>query len=151
MSISNSTDPTRFLRGSLRANAVFSSLSGLSFAAASGAIGEFLGTVPAPLVAAVGGQLLLFAVALIWLASRSEISLPIVIAVIAADLLWVIGTVVIVYADLFSRGGAGLAVILAGVVLLLAILQAIGVHRMNAASNHGRPRFTLSASSGERT
>ena len=134
MNESSSTDPAAFLRRSLCANAVFSMLSGLTFVVAAGAIGEVLGAVPAPLVAGVGGQLLLFAAALIWLASRSEISVPIATAVIAADLLWVIGTVGVVWADVFSRGGAASVIIIAGVVLFLAILQSIGVHRMSVAS-----------------
>lgn len=97
---------------------------------ASGAVAEFLGGLPALLVAAVGGQLLLFAAALRWLASRSAIPMSMVIAVIAADLLWVVGTIVIVYVDLFTRGGTGLAILLAGLVLLLAVLQSIGVRQL---------------------
>lgn len=146
MNVSSSTDPAGFLRRSLRANGVFSTLSGLTFVVAAGAISEFLGAVPALLVAGVGGQLLLFAAALIWLASRSEISVSIATAVIAADLLWVIGTVGVVCADVFSRGGAALAILLADVVLLLAILQSIGVHRMSVASRQRQEHLKLSTS-----
>ena len=71
---------------------------------------------------------------LVWLASRSEISRQMVIGVIAADILWVVGTIVIVYAELFTRDGAALAIVLAGVVLLLAVLQSIGVHRMSGST-----------------
>lgn len=126
-------DATRFLRQSLRGNAFFSTASGLIFTLASGAIAEFLGGTPAILVAVVGGQLLLFAGALFWLASRPEISTQLVIAVIVADILWVLGTIVIVYVDLFTRDGAALAIVLASVVLLLAILQSIGVRRMSGS------------------
>jgi hypothetical protein len=144
MNVSSSTNPAGFLRRSLRANAAFSTLSGLTFVVAAAAIGEFLGAVPALLVAGVGGQLLLFAAALIWLASRAEISVPIATAVIAADLLWVVGTVGVVCADVFSQGGAALAIVLADVVLLLAILQSIGVHRMSVASGRRQERLRLS-------
>jgi hypothetical protein len=134
MNTMKNTDSAHFLRQSLRGNALFSTLSGLTFMVASGAIAEFLGGLPSLIVAAVGGQLLLFAGVLVWLASRSEISRRMGIGVIVADILWVVGTIVIVYAELFTRDGAALAIVLAGVVLLLAILQSIGVHRMSGAS-----------------
>lgn len=130
MMITNQRDLAYFLRQSLRANAAFSTLSGLIFIFACGAIAEFLGDLPPLLVAAVGGQLLLFAGALVWLASLSVIPAAMVIAVIVADLLWVGGTIAIVYADLFTRGGTVLAILLAAVVLLLAVVQSIGVQRM---------------------
>ncbi len=134
MNTMNNTDSTRFLRQSLRGNALFSTLSGLTFLVASAAIAEFLGGLPSMLVAAVGGQLLLFAGVLVWLASRPEISRQMVIGVIVADILWVVGTIVIVYAELFTRDGAALAIVLAGVVLLLAVLQSIGVRRMSGST-----------------
>jgi hypothetical protein len=126
-------DATRFLRQSLRGNAFFSTASGLVFMAASGAIADFLGGMPSILVAVVGGQLLLFAGALFWLASRPEISKQLVLAVIVADILWVVGTIVVVYVDLFTRDGAALAIALASVVLLLAILQSVGIRRMSGS------------------
>lgn len=135
----HATDPAQFLRRSLRGNAAFSTLSGLAFALASGAIAAFLGDVQPLLILAVGLQLLLFAGALMWLASRTRISVSLAIGVIVADLLWVLGTIVIVYADLFTRGGAALALVLADVVVLMAVLQSIGVHRMSAARVEARP------------
>jgi hypothetical protein len=124
--------PSHFLRQSLRANALFSMLSGLAFALASAPLAALLGDVPPLLVFGVGLQLLFFAAGLVWLASRSEISVPLTIAVIVADGLWVLGTAVVVYADLFARQGEILALVLADVVLVLAILQSIGVRRITA-------------------
>jgi hypothetical protein len=134
MNTMNNTDPARFLRQSLRGNALFSTVSGLTFLVANTAIAEFLGGLQSLIVAAVGGQLLIFAGVLVWLASRSEISRQMVIGVIVADILWVVGTIVIVYAELFTRNGGVLATVLAGVVLLLAVLQSIGVHRMSGST-----------------
>ena len=48
------------------------------------------------------------------------------------DLLWVVATIIVVYAGLFTRGGEVLAAVLAGVVLAMAMLQSIGVRRMGA-------------------
>lgn len=135
----NSTDPTRWLRLSLRANATFSVLSGLVFSVASGVIADFLGGVEAVLVLAVGLQLLLFAGALVWLASRPSIPAGLVIAVVVADLGWVLGTIVAVYADLFTRGGAIAALVVADLVLVFAILQAIGLRRARGGMREVRP------------
>lgn len=134
----HATDPAGFLRKSLRSNAVFSTLSGLTFAIASGTIAAFLGAFAPWLVFAVGVQLLVFAAALLWLASRPEISAALALAVIVADLVWVVATIAAVYADLVTRGGSVLLLILADVVLLMAILQSIGVRRMGAARVEAR-------------
>jgi hypothetical protein len=121
-----------FLRKSLRVNAVFSALSGLAFALASGPVAAFLGNVHPSIVLLVGVQLLFFAGVLVWLSSRSEIPPSLAIGVVVADLLWVVATIIVVYAGLFTRGGEVLAAILAGVVLAMAMLQSIGVRRMGA-------------------
>ena len=71
---------------------------------------------------------------LVWLASRSEISAPLAMAVISADFLWVLGTGIVVYVDLLTRGGNILIVALADVILLLAVLQAIGVRRLGRSA-----------------
>ena len=46
-----------------------------------------------------------FAAALVWLSTRASIPAPLVVAVIVADLAWVLGTIVVVYAQVFSREG----------------------------------------------
>jgi len=131
-------DPASFLRKSLRGNALFSILSGLTFVAASGAVAEILGAVTPIEVIVMGVQLLLFAGVLLFLASRPEVSARLTIGVIVADVLWVIGTVVIVYADLLTSSGAVLAVMIADIVLLMAIFQSIGVRRMTRAKRTAR-------------
>ncbi len=132
------SDPARFLRLSMRGNTAFSTLSGLVFIAVPGRLAEFLGGFPPSLVWGVGIQLLVFAVALVWLASRPEVSVPLSMAVIVADLLWVVATVVVVQADVLTREGAILAIFLAGIVLLMAILQLIGVRRIGASNARAR-------------
>ncbi len=120
------------LRLALRGNATFSTLSGVTFLAASGVIAAFLGDVPAAEVMSVGGSLLLFAVALVWLASRPEIPPALVTAVIVADLAWVVATVFVVFAGVFTREGAIAAVMVANVVLAFAVLQWVGLRRTRA-------------------
>ena len=129
----SSIDPQRFLRASLRGNAAFSTISGLLFALASASVAALLGEVPASLVLGTGLQLLLFAAALAWLASRPLISLPLAWLVIAADLLWVLGTAAAVAAGVFSAEGNAAAIGVANVVLLFAVLQTIGVRKARSA------------------
>ena len=147
---SHANEPDRFLRMSLRANAFFSTFSGLAFVFASGRIADFLGDLPASLVLGVGVQLLVFAAALAWLSSQMNISTALTLAVIAADCLWVFATGVVGYADLFTQGGDILLVAPADVVLVLAILQSMGVRRLSVGLlGVGRPS-SLSPRSGRR-
>ena len=136
MNTVNKNPHSNFLRLSLRGNAVFSTLSGLSFVFGNQAISSLLGEVPPIAVLSVGVQLLLFAGALFWLASRPVISAPLAVGVIVADLLWVVGTAIVVSIDFFAPRGETLALLLADVVLAAAILQGIGVRRMTGAASN---------------
>ena len=121
--------PTRLLRNSLRANAAFSAVSGLASLSAAGTLADFIG-VPSPEpVLAVGVHLLLFAGLLVFLASRAALSVAIVIAVVAADIGWVLATLGVIYVDLFTRAGAALALAIASIVLSFALLQWLGLRR----------------------
>lgn len=125
-----SSDPSWLLRISLRANAGFSTLSGLVFATAGAPVAAFLGGVGSAEVVGVGVQLLVFAAFLAWLSLRPSIPVAVVFAVIAADLAWVVGTVGVVFADLFSREGTLAAIAIANVVLVFAVAQWLGVRRL---------------------
>jgi len=128
--ITEAVPAAEFLRGSLRANAAFSALSGVVLAIANGEIATLLGEVPSLLVLLVGVQLLFFAGLLVWLASRSEIPASLATGVVVADLLWIFATILVVYIDVLTRSGEALATVLAGIVLVMAILQSIGIRRM---------------------
>ena len=135
-------DRSALLRRSLRANGVFSATSGLLFTLAGGPLAGFLGVAPAWLVTVVGLNLLGFAAALFFLASRPAIPPALATTVVALDLGWVLGTIALVYADVFTRGGAAAALLVANVVLVFAVLQGIGVRRLAgpgaAATSGGR-------------
>ena len=122
-------DDSLFLRGSLRANAAFSALSGALFTLAGAPLGRFLG-VDALLVGAVGVNLLGFAAALVYFAGRPVLSRAIAMLIVTADLLWVVGTFALVRSAVFTAAGAVAALAVSGVVLLFAILQSIGTRRL---------------------
>ena len=112
------TDPARWLRLSLRANAIFSAVSGSGMLFAASAIAGLLGIEQTLLVRITGANLLGFA--------------SLAMAVVGADLLWVAGSAVLLPAGVFSPTGNWLVAGVADVVLLFAILQYVGIRRMRA-------------------
>ena len=128
-------DSTRLLRYSLRANAAFSTLSGILFAAKGARIATFLGGVTAADVTSVGVSLLAFAAGLLWLSRQAPIPEGLVRAVIAADLAWVVGTGAAVAAGVFSGPGNTAALLVADVVLVFAVLQGLGLRRVHALAH----------------
>ncbi len=128
------TDPARWLRLSLRANATFSAVSGSGMLFAASAIAGLLGIEPALLVRITGVNLLGVAALLVWLASREVIKPSLAMAVVVADLLWVAGSAALLPARVFSTTGNWLVAGVADVVLLFAILQYVGIRRMRAVA-----------------
>ncbi len=124
------SDPARFLRYSLRANAAFSATSGLLFVLARDGVARLLGALGPGEILSIGVQLAIFAGALVWLASRPRIPVPLALSVVAADLLWVVATIFALYADVFTRSGAWAALGVGHLVLGFAVLQTIGIQRL---------------------
>jgi hypothetical protein len=124
----------RLLRNTLRGNGVFSTISGVSFMLASAQIAAFLGVSPdaAILIALIGVGLLGFAAILFRSTSRQMLDLTMSIAAIAGDVLWVLGSLVILIADPFgfSTAGRWATLIIADAVATFAILQFIGLRRV---------------------
>ena len=132
MSTSNATsnDRQRWLRNSLLGNAVFSTLSGLTFVLAGGAVANFIGLEQVALVRAAGIGLLGFAGYVAFVATRSEIDRKAAFAIVIGDLSWVAGTVPVVMLDILSANGMIAAVVVADIVLLFAVLQYFGIRRV---------------------
>jgi len=122
-------DPLALLRSSLRANAGFSLLSGLVFSLGSESVARFLGSADPILVSSVGINLLGFAALLLYVASREVVPLAIAMAIVWADLAWVIATVPVVALGLLSSAGAWVAAGIADIVLIFAALQFLGIRR----------------------
>lgn len=120
----------RLLRLALRANASFSTFCGAAAILAAAPLGRALG-IGAPFVLpSLGIQLLAFAAFLVWLSTREKVPVGLAIAVIVADLLWVVGSVPLVGADLLTPAGDVVATVVAVVVGGFAALQAAGVQRV---------------------
>jgi hypothetical protein len=123
-------DRRSLLRTSLRGNAAFSTLSGLTFVLGAGPVAEAIGLGEARILATTGVSLLGFGAFLLYTASREAIHLPTALAIVWMDLAWVVGTVPVVALDLLNRTGSLAAIAVADVVLVLALLQYLGVRRL---------------------
>ncbi len=119
----------RLLRYSLRANAAFSSVCGVASLASAAPLAASLGIPEPALLTGLGVQLLLFAGLLMLLASRPVIRPSLALAVVAADVLWVVGTVPLVLSGALSTAGNWTALAIADVVALFAVLQYVGIRR----------------------
>ena len=122
----------RLLRYSLRGNALFSTGCGLAALALAQPLAEALGIPDPRTLTSLGAQLLVFAALLVWLAPRAGIRPAFALAVIAADVLWVVGTIPVVYAGGLTPAGNWTAIAIAEVVGLFAILQYLGLRRMRS-------------------
>jgi hypothetical protein len=134
ISTSISTSGKSFLQRALLGNAAFSGISGLVMVLASGSISEFLGLGNPVILVIVGSVLLLYMPMLVWLSNQSPVPGHFAWEVIALDLLWVIGSLVLIFTDLvpLTTGGKWAIAITADIVALFAILQYIGLRRQQS-------------------
>jgi hypothetical protein len=134
-----SADVGRLLRLALRIDALASAAS-----AALGLLGglllaDLLGT-PVTLLWPVGAFLLAWAAALWYVASRATVNAVAVWAIIAFNLAWVVGSVVLIAAGRFELTMLGTAFVLlqTAAVALFACLEFVGLRRMCLASAQDR-------------
>jgi len=127
-------DPSRLLRLALRANAAFSTVSGLVLAVTAPLLGPWLGIPPLGL-AVVGLGLLPFAWLLFRNAVRTPIHEPEARLAVGADIAWVMGSVALVAFDPLGLALAGrvAVIVIALCVADFALLQALGLGRLRRA------------------
>lgn len=119
----------RLLRVALLANASFSSLCALALFAAPAWISAALAQPPAWVLPGLGVGLLGFAAGLIWQARRPEPRLALALATVVADLMWLVGSgVLLALVELPSEGRA-LVLGVAAMVGLIAFAQLAGMRR----------------------
>ena len=110
-------DSSSFLRRSLLANAAFSGLAGLVFMCAASPLAHSIGLNEPMTLIIVGGSLVLYALGLARNARRPVVNLIETGVAIGLDVLWVVGTAVVVLAGLLNATGNWAAAILAEFVL----------------------------------
>ena len=128
-------DEARLLRRALLANAAFSGLSGLLIVIFDQWLAGLLTHVQHHLWP-LGVMLLGFSGLLAWMATRDTIDSGWVNLVIAADLGWVLGTMILLagWREFLSPAGLWVIVAIAVVVLTLAELQWFGLRKLKKDS-----------------
>lgn len=122
-----------FLRRALQSNAFFSLLTGLAFIVAAGPIARFLGAnVPSAIVLAVGMSLLPFGYGVYRVAAQPEIVPRHAGIITIMDITWVIGSYLLLVLawDSFSVAGRWFVGLQAEAVFIFAVLQFIGLRRL---------------------
>ncbi|MEQ8698724.1 MAG: hypothetical protein RLT05_19485 [Bauldia litoralis] len=124
-----------FLRKALLADAAISGATGLLLALAAGGLADLLG-VPAGLPRWAGIALLPFAALLAFLATRERLARPVVWAVIAANLVWAVDSILLLFVGWIEPTVPGVAFIVAqaAVVAVFAELQWLGLRRSAPAA-----------------
>jgi hypothetical protein len=130
MEVGMTAQRSSFIRRVLVADAVISGATGLLMLAGSGFLAGLLG-VPAMLLQYAGASLLPFAAAVTWLARRKDVSDAGVWAVIVANALWAIDSIVLLFTGWVEPTALGYAFIVfqAVVVAVFAEVQYVGLKR----------------------
>lgn len=116
----------------MRGNAIFSATSGAVLILTAPALARMMG-IPWPLALAVTGALLVAYAPILWaLAERvGAVTWPGWLAVVL-DVLWVAGSVALVFGGLLPLTTAGIwiIIVLAEIVAMFALVQFIGIRRL---------------------
>ena len=123
-------ESARGLINALRANALFSAISGLIIVFLHDQVLQWLGIGGVNIIG-LGIGLLLFSTYLFWMASRDVLPRSMVSGVIAGDWAWVIASAILLVfkAEVFSTLGIFLVADVALLVLVFAIWQQRGLKR----------------------
>ena len=117
----------RLLRNTLRANGIYSTVAGGAVAALAGPLAERM-KVASIILLVVGVGTLAFGVAILWATRHREVGHGFALAVIAADVVWVIGAAAVLLAPRLISDKWMLLVVSVPVALF-AVLQIIGLKR----------------------
>jgi hypothetical protein len=120
------------LKNALFGNSAFSVISGVVCLLFSGAIASFLGLSAPWIILVLGVGLVVYGVE-IFLAARAEpVNRSIATFAVYADLAWVLGSAILIFANLIplTTGGKWAIAIVADIVLVFAILQYVGLRRL---------------------
>ena len=129
-------DPSTLLRRALVANALFSGLSGMILALGARPVASFLGLQDAVVLTVAGALLLLYAAGLFYVATRPAVNRAAAWLAVALDLLWVVGSALILLAGWLPLTTAGkwAVGIVAELVFLFALFQLLGLRRLQQQS-----------------
>lgn len=124
------------IRRTLKINAAFSALGGLLMLDFAEAITRSMGSFPVLITQVVGAALVLFALDVLWVATRKTLSATFVKLIYAADVAWVLATpvVMMVFQNQLSLWGHLLLVDVAIAVLAFAWFEGKGLRQQPATA-----------------
>ncbi|WOF75351.1 hypothetical protein QMT40_003022 [Parvibaculaceae bacterium PLY_AMNH_Bact1] len=124
---------SRLLRRFLLGNAAFSTLTGTICLVDAAPLTQAFGIPDPTLLPGLGVQLLLFAAAIIWIATRQEISTRLAWGIIALDIGWVAGSIALLpfVTGMLTSAGITAMVLVAFGVATFASGQIAGVKRLS--------------------
>ena len=132
-------DRQKLLMYAILGNASFSTMTGLFIIVAHDWLAHLLGVAGGASLVGLGVGLLIFAAALLINARRSEIRLAEAWVVVLMDLAWVAGSYLILPVAPFTVEGKWIVAMVADLVLVFAVLQWIGIHRIQSHLHADRP------------
>ena len=131
-------DRTCMLRKAFLGNALFSTVSGLIILFAQRRVLGILGLSNRINLTMLGAALIIFAAMLVINAHRQQVKISDAWVGVLMDLGWVVGTVVAIFTVPFSTQGKWVVIGIADVVLLFAMLQFLGLRRIQKAGQLAR-------------
>ncbi len=125
---------SRLLRRFLLGNATFSTLTGALCLVDAGPLTQAFGIPDPTLLPGLGVQLLIFASAIIWVATRPTVSTRLAWVIIALDIGWVAGSIALLpfVSGMLTSAGISAIVLIAIGVAIFASGQIAGVRRLAA-------------------
>jgi len=123
------------LRRAMWGNAIFSGVSGIGLALFSGTLTEMLGISYPTVLRIVGIVLVICAADLAWVTSGNDFDVRWGWTAVVLDLVWVIGSGVILAFELLPLTTLGwwMVAIVADIVFLFAVVQAVGIYQIRQA------------------
>lgn len=128
-----STTNSSLLRNALYGNSAFSFLSGLASVLFSRAIANFLGLSASWIILVLGVGLIIYGWQIYAAATANPLKTNVATFAVYADLAWVLGSALLIFANLvdFTTAGKWGIAVVADIVLVFAILQFVGLRRLN--------------------
>jgi hypothetical protein len=124
------------LKKALMANALFSIFSGLAIVIANRWLVRFLGLPENVSLVILGVGLIAYAATLLFNARRPAIKITDAWVAVVMDLVWVVGSYVLILVVPFSVGGKWMIASVAELVLAFAILQWLGIRRIKSTAHY---------------
>lgn len=120
------------LKKTLLANALFSDLCGVIMLLGATTIAPLIGLNSPMILAFIGIDLMVYGVWLFFTARRAEPNLTLAKIAVAADVAWVIGAAIVIWLGVLNTTGNLILAGVTDVVLLFAILQWVGIRRLQS-------------------